>query len=386
MAKARRDFAIPGNRGRIKSSFLWLFQNLLPRHFNDMVLRKHQKIHQGARPATGKVAIYLIFPKFGILPTHLHSLQYMVENGYAPLVISNQPLQPHDIETLRPYVWNIIERLNFGYDFGGYRDGILWLENRLKELKRLVLLNDSAWFPLAGRMNWLSEAEAMGKDLVGAMESSFTPHRKRYDTYLTCSWTVDRNRAEFHYGSFAQSIGPNLLAAKEFSRFWRRLRITQGKNRTIKRGEIGFSQWVISKGFSHGSTTNGADFDVLFAAMSDVELRQVFDRLIYVEDPKIEVVLENITQNPGINQLTRREIEQFLYLAIGNRGASLAVPRLLIELKNYAFLKKYAVKPGTRNTAAFVDLINSLNDPMQQHMLVERGLTSVVSQTANTAA
>ena len=385
MAIAKRDFEIPGNPGLIKHTALWLFQNILPSQFNEVVLRKHQRLHLGRQPAGKKVAVFLIFPKTGILPSHLHSLRYMVENGYAPLIVSNQKLQPADIAALHSLAWMILERLNFGYDFGGYRDAILWLGPHLAQLDRLVLFNDSTWFPLANRMNWLAEAEARSEDYVGAMETRFGKlpgQRERDQSHM---WTFDRKRSQFYYGSFALSIGPKLSKNIGFFRFWRKLRLSQGKTRTIRRGEIGLSQWVRAQGFSHGSTTNAADFDSIFIAMDEPDLRRVFNDLIYVQDPKTEAILEKLTQSAGPEGLQRRDIEQLLFLTIGSRGASLAVPRFLVEQKNYSFLKKYAVLPGTRNTAALVALINDLNDPMQQQMLAERGLTSAVSQTADKA-
>lgn len=381
----KRGFVIPGDPGVVTKAALTVFQNVFPQNFSDFYLRRFHKVHLGSVPASKKVAIYLIFPKTGILPTHLHSLQYMIENGYAPLVVSNLPLRPEDVQTVQAHAWQVLERPNFGYDFGGYRAAILELKSLLPQLDRLVLLNDSAWFPLAGKMNWLAQAEALGNDFVGAMESGFIKNRGKVESYETRKWAPDRTRKNFHYGSYALSIGPRLLRSKAFLQWWKRLRITQGRHRTIRRGEIGLSQWVIGNDFSHGATTDPTDLDAVFASLDDQALRDVFNNLAYFDVAFTVQTLEQLEHSPGLENLTRRQLEQFMFLAIGKGGAAMTAPRFLIEQKNHTFLKKKMFRPNLRETAALIALIEGLGDPMGQHMLAECGLTSAASQTADRA-
>lgn len=381
----KRGFVVPGQPGMVAKAALTLFQNAFPQQFSDLYLSRFHKVYPGDVPSGKKVAIYLIFPKTGILPTHLHSLRYMIENGYAPLVVANLPLAAEDISTLQAHAWKILERPNFGYDFGGYRAAILEIQNLLPQLDRLVLLNDSAWFPLAGKMNWLAEAEAFGKDFVGAMESGFIKNRGKVESYETRKWAPDRGRKNFHYGSYALSIGARLLQSKAFLKWWKRVRISQGRNRTIRRCEIGLTQWVMRHGFSHGTTTNGGDIDKVFETMDDAALRRVFDSFAYYDAPKGVLLLEELERSPGIDNLTRQQLLQYMFLAIGKGGAAMTAPRFLIEQKNHTFLKKKMFRPNVRETPALVALIDDLGDPMGPHMLAERGLTSAASQTADTA-
>jgi hypothetical protein len=61
----------------------------------------------------------------------------------------------------------IVERPNFGYDFGGYRDGV-WLIGKLGLRPREVLfLNDSVWFPILKNATLLAEMRATSQDYVG---------------------------------------------------------------------------------------------------------------------------------------------------------------------------------------------------------------------------
>jgi len=74
-----------------------------------------------------------------------------------------------------------------------------------------------------------------------------------------------------------------------------------------------------------------------------------------------------------------------MFLAIGKGGVAMTAPRFLIEQKNHSFLKKKMFRPNLPETTALIALINDLGDPMGPHMLAETGLTSAVSQTADTA-
>jgi lipopolysaccharide biosynthesis protein len=80
-------------------------------------------------------------------------------------VVSNLPLVPEERETLRRACWQLIERPNVGYDFGAYRDAILLLGPKLRDLERLVLVNDLLWFPV-GEADWIDDAERLEADLL----------------------------------------------------------------------------------------------------------------------------------------------------------------------------------------------------------------------------
>mgnify|MGYP001121682791 CR=1 FL=1 len=185
--------------------------------YYDMFLARRIKITPGALPRGDRVAIYLIYPQDGLLPSHRLALDYLLENGYAPLVVSNLPLSDQDMAELQGSCWRVMERPNVGYDFGGYRDGFLSLEGDREHLKRLVLLNDSSWFPLPGAGNWLREAEALEVDYAAAATSMGIP-RVKPDQFEDIAWEFDPTLRNFHYGSYALSLGPRVLQDAGFRR------------------------------------------------------------------------------------------------------------------------------------------------------------------------
>jgi hypothetical protein len=132
----------------------------------------------GGVPMTGKVALILAYQPTGIAASTWLTLEHLTAQGYAPLFISNAPLSPEDRATLTPLTWRIIERPNYGYDFGGYRDGILLLNDWGIRPERLFMMNDSIWFPLGPGSTLIKRLEAAEGDIIGGFLHPDTPRRR----------------------------------------------------------------------------------------------------------------------------------------------------------------------------------------------------------------
>ena len=85
-----------------------------------------------------KIAIYLIFPANGIDEFHERTLEELLKNCYSTVIVSNAKLPKTDLELLKKYSLRIIERANYGYDFGGYREGILASSSILKKCEKIA--------------------------------------------------------------------------------------------------------------------------------------------------------------------------------------------------------------------------------------------------------
>ena len=64
----------------------------------------------------------------------------------------------------------IFERPNFGYDFGGYKDAFLYIIENNLSVERLILLNDSTWFPISSEKDLIRQMEQSNTDFTGALE------------------------------------------------------------------------------------------------------------------------------------------------------------------------------------------------------------------------
>jgi hypothetical protein len=178
-------------------------------------------VTEGAMPLAEKVAMLLIWQPKGVRNSVLATCRHLAAQGYAPFIVSNAPLSASDSAALAAVAWRVMVRPNFGYDFGGYRDGLRQLDRMGVAPERLVILNDSIWFPLYPDDDSLAQMEACGADLAG---------------------TVLRVRgAERFLESYFYSIPRSTLQHPAFRQFWDRLKLTSNKYKVIRRGERGFS-------------------------------------------------------------------------------------------------------------------------------------------------
>ena len=307
------------------------------------------RMFDGKLPKSDRIAIFLIFPETGLLQSHLHTLEYFRLKGYATLVVSNLPLSEVDRKRLAENCWQIMERPNFGYDFGGYRDGVLHLSEYLKSLERLVLINDSVWFPLPKSRDWLDDVEALGVDFAGAASNYGTP-RPAIEKFRSTKWSYSTNHKNFHVCSFALWLKPTVLRHFGFQKFWQNLRLTDEKKRTVRRGEIGFTQWALRNSFNVGTTLDVTKIDDELAKLSEPSLRKYASDLIIPEHPKLSELWQDLTEDPVT---PRDNLEKLILLAVSLQGSSYSLAAYSIQEKGFPFLKKSPLrlsKQGKNNT------------------------------------
>lgn len=209
----------------------------------------------GEQALQTKVALVLVYQPTGLAESLLRLCRHLGDNGYAILAVSNAALTSADRDRLAALVWRIIERPNFGYDFGGYRDGLHYLTRSGVRPQRLVVVNDSIWFPLFEGDTTLARMEGSGLDITG---------------------TILRERGtERFLESYLYSIGPQALAHPAFAEFWQQYRLTSNKYKVIRRGERGFGRAMLAAGLTVGGLYAPADFLLGIGQADDATLRQV---------------------------------------------------------------------------------------------------------------
>lgn len=225
---------------RVKDRFVAVSGNL----YEPLQQRSHDRWREsqpvprdlGCR-LTGKVAIFLIYQPKGIAPSVLCTLRWLCANGYSPFVIANTPIPDSDRPALEALSWRVFERPNFGYDFGGYRDGILLLDAWGMKLERLLIINDSVWMPLRDDSDLIARLEAVDADLVGG-----TMHAARL------RWTR-KVRPPF-LESYLFLMKARLLNDRRFIAHWRNFPSSSHKENAVRRGEKRLTEKIRSMGFS----------------------------------------------------------------------------------------------------------------------------------------
>ncbi len=344
--------------------------------WHDLALARRAQDFAGALPVAPRIAVYLMLPQRGVQPSHLASLDYLAGAGCAPLVVSNLPLGAADRQALLARCWRLIERPNFGYDFGGYRHAVLSIAERLPGLEQLVLLNDSAWFPLPGAADWLAQVAALGTDAAGACghfgdrwNPPASPRR------------AGRAARHFHLQSFALALGPRVLRDPGFLEFWRRYRMSNSKAWTCRLGETGLSQWLIGRGYSLGETLDVAGFARDLAALPRDELAVVLEEMPLGgrQARRRAALLADPAAGPAA-------LAGFALGIAARQTVTYVMPAYAWRRHGFPFLKKALLRVGPEPAGAILSLCRALPGTPGAMVLAEaQALAGAASLTATPA-
>ena len=187
----------------------------------------------GKLPLGSKVAILVVFQPKGVARSLFLTCDHLIDQGYSPFILCNMPLSEDDRTALLARAALLLERPNFGYDFGAYQDGIRLLHKMGCKPDRLILMNDSTWFPL--RVNDTS---------IARMESSgdaFTGHAFRNEPNI--------GRGRDHMEAHLIMFDNNALESAAFGAFWDKYPASSNRITTIDRGEKGITVAMFDAGF-----------------------------------------------------------------------------------------------------------------------------------------
>lgn len=343
----------------IKSYPAYLANVIFATKYYDLVLARKRRTFDGASPVQRRIAVLLIFPRKGVQPSHLRMMDYFRDKQYAPLIVTNLPLTEDDRFLVLERCWKLIERPNFGYDFGGYRDGVLSLGESIRDLDRLVLMNDSCWFPLPGAADWIDQADALGVDFVGAVSNDCIGPFS--DDQMT-GWRYDTSLPNFHYCSFALSISSAILRDIRVLEYWRRLSLTNEKFEVVRRGEVALSQLILKLGYSHGATLDIVRLDQELHAYTSERIRDLVGALVIPEDQKLRSAKHRLLERFDASESWRRDALQFLLGTVARTGAAYALPDHMVRKHGFPFLKKSPVWLDHDGADATIRFLSSLNE------------------------
>lgn len=226
-----------------------------------------------AHMGSGKVAIYLVFQPHGLEASTLLTLEHLQSKGYSTLLVSNCPLNPEDSARTLPLCWQVMVRKNFGYDFGGYQDGVLTVLRSDQPVKQMLILNDSIWFPLHRDCDLLDRMEASPVGFVGAFQLEPTRDQKKM-----------RGKRRPFMGSFFWHFKDQVLSRPAFKEFWRDYKATSSKFATIRRGERRFTHHLMDAGIACEAVFSRNQFDGWLQHAQGTELRQALEDLCTNDD------------------------------------------------------------------------------------------------------
>ena len=216
---------------------------------HDQAFERGFPAFDGAGSLNPKIALFLIYQKGALPQSIIETCEHIARHGYSVFIVANGGLPAESRAQLLPYVWKILERPNVGYDFGGYRDGILQLEAWGIAPDKLLILNDSIWFPIFENDTLLDRMEASGADVAG---------------------TVLRQKDKVRFlESYLYLIDGRVLKNADVQRFWRKFKLTANKYKVIRRGERGHSLALQAAGFHLQAMFSKEEFLSLLAKQDD---------------------------------------------------------------------------------------------------------------------
>lgn len=240
------------------SQIEWLMFGAQRRARYDRDRRHLVSVTQGDQPLQPDAAVILIFQPDGVLPSLIAELNHFLANNISPVVVSNLPLTAADRSLLQRHCHLVIERPNFGYDFGGYREGILTLAERGAKLRNLFVKNDSIWFPVSPQCQLLNRSLKSKADIYGI--------------YLN---ETPKQAHRAHLQSYFYRFGPRLVNSPAFLDHWKNICLTDNKYMVVRQCEMKLTQAFRTQGFTVDSMYRMADLQYALKLLSDSELKEV---------------------------------------------------------------------------------------------------------------
>lgn len=230
------------------------------------------KITPGLRPLQDRVAIYLLYQPGRVLDSTIETCKLLEDQGYSALIVSNAPLTPDSLSRLAEVSWQVMERPNYGYDFGGYRDGILHLTELGIRPNWLLVMNDSVWYPLGETDTLIQRLEGSGLDVSGTIV-----HRSFRKTLL-------RRRATRVIESYLFLFNRKALESRAFRDFWVKYRLSSNKYNAVHRGERRVAEHMIAAGLAADGLFGREEFLNQIAEQPDDFLRKTIQYAAYTDE------------------------------------------------------------------------------------------------------
>ena len=178
------------------------------------------------RPSN-KFAVFLIYAPSTIPDFTINLVDALNRAAYNLIVVSNAQLDSVTRANLLTRCRLLVERVNFGRDFGGYKDGISIAFRRFPNIERLIVANDSVFYFESG-------LDELVRDL------------ERPEDFIGVSETLDHH---YHVASFLLSFGPRVLRDPVFRQFWESYLPISTRMWVVLEGEGALTKRLVDAGY-----------------------------------------------------------------------------------------------------------------------------------------
>ncbi|KVQ43589.1 hypothetical protein WK03_16945 [Burkholderia cepacia] len=205
---------------QVHRAFFWCWDRF------EFYTSKHEaaKLEKIGEKKASRLAILAIFQMKGLSIFVKREVDFLVSLGYDVAVSVPHGLSEEDRAFLDARCRFRISRPNTGRDFGSYRDGILQVGfERIAEYKRVLLLNDSIYFPIGPVERFAEEfiAATSRADVVGLTENASSIR---------------------HLASFFVDSCTKIFCSDPVVKYWTSYKLYNSRFYAIRHGECGLSQ------------------------------------------------------------------------------------------------------------------------------------------------
>jgi len=170
------------------------------------------------------ILLLALFEKSIIRPDILRLCQEAKKQGMYVLAVNT--LKISEVSGLKDYMDCYIERMNFGRDFGSYKEGFLHIYKREwhKNASRIIMMNDSVFYSKKHLPNFLKVLKDTKYKALGATENF---------------------ELSYHLGSFCISISGDVIRNKKFIKYWKKYKLSEIRPIVIRKGEMALTKTLI---------------------------------------------------------------------------------------------------------------------------------------------
>lgn len=320
------------------------------------------RVLNGIAPLGNKVAIFLVYQPRGMSASVIATCRHLTQRGYAVLLVANSPVSSKDQDALDSWVWRFVERPNFGYDFGGYRDGLHLLWHWSVSPDCLIILNDSVWFPLSSGETMLQSMEDSDAKFVGALRHVEHPG-------------IDAAHAGIFLSYFFLIKRP-VLTSTVFVDYWNHYVSTSNKYLTVRRGERGFSRTLFATGIPSEGIYSRDRFVRAVEQQSSVFLRQTLVYGAYT-DGDLERQRDELLGQHATSDAWREQALEHIRAVVAKRNFHSSFCYASIRLLGIPLLKKNKGELQVRMRKQYVRAVQAGDLPRPDGAIFDEIETSV---------
>ncbi|MBD3892471.1 rhamnan synthesis F family protein [Hydrogenophaga sp.] len=323
------------------------------------------EVHAGLAQLTSKVAIVLVYQPHGLSESIFVTCRHLQGHGYSVLLVANSALTDADLNRLQQLVWRVAVRENFGYDFGGYRDGIRLLRHWAIVPDMLVMLNDSIWFPIFSAETMLVRMEQSFAEFIGALRHVNAPAQDAEHAGIFLSY----------FFLFKRS----LLTLPVFVDYWDRYVATSNKYLTVRRGERGFSSALFGAGVRSSGMYSRDLFLQALTSQSNAFLMKTLHYGAYTDDD-LQQQRDQLLCQQVADQTWREQVLQHIRVTVNKRNFHSSFCYASIALLGIPLLKKNRGELQSRMRRQYVRAVRAGDLPRPEDAIFDEIVASVEAE------